>query len=163
MSTDCPPICRESKRNSMSAKSCSQQLRLRVRLRRAHLAALDSELTQMMVEVLIHQYSPFHWSQRAEKEVRMLRAYPGPTRCKAVNRFTQPLPLQHEVPFVRSETQKLDKRKSLAVARTFSRIAGSGSMRAISIAPAIVEKIAKKARSLSAARRPGIKGSIRSL
>ena len=35
-------------------------------------------------------------------------------------------------------------------------------MRAISIAPIMVEKIAKKARSLSAGRRPGIKGSIRS-
>ncbi len=33
----------------------------------------------------------------------------------------------------------------------------------MSIAPIIVEKIEKKARSLSAARRPGIKGSIRSL
>ena len=48
----------------------------------------------MMVEVLIHQRSPFYRSQRAEKEVRVLRAYPEPARCKAVNRFTQPLPLQ---------------------------------------------------------------------
>jgi hypothetical protein len=40
----------------------------------------------------------------------------------------------------------LCKKKSLAFARTFSRIAGSGSMRAISMAPIIVEKIEKKAR-----------------
>ena len=60
-------------------------------------------------------------------------------------------------------SQKLRKRKSLALASTFSRIAGSGSMRAISIAPIIVEKIEKNARSLSAVRTPGIKGSIRSL
>jgi hypothetical protein len=56
--------------------------------------------------------------------------------------------------------QKLCKRKSLALPSTFSRIAGSGSMRAISVAPIIVEKIAKKARSLSTVRRPGMKGSI---
>ena len=55
---------------------------------------------------------------------------------------------------------KLRKRKSLALASTFSRIAGSGSMRAISTAPIIVEKIAKKARSLSRVRRPGMNGSI---
>jgi len=48
--------------------------------------------------------------------------------------------------------QKLRMRKSLVLASTFSRIAGSGSMRAISIAPIIVEKIAKKARSLSEVR-----------
>ena len=35
-----------------------------------------------------------------------------------------------------------------------------GSMRAISTAPIIVEKIAKKARSLSTIRRPGMNGSI---
>jgi hypothetical protein len=39
------------------------------------------------------------------------------------------------------EIQKLDRRKVLAFASTFSRIAGSGRMRAISIAPTIVEKI----------------------
>jgi hypothetical protein len=44
------------------ALPCSQELRLRVRLRRARLPALDTELTKMMVEVLIHQHSPFHWS-----------------------------------------------------------------------------------------------------
>ena len=76
---------------------------VRVRLQPTDLTALDTELTQMMVEVLIHQHRPLHWSQRAEKEVRMLRAYPGPTRCKAVDRFTQPLPLHHEVPFVRHQ------------------------------------------------------------
>ena len=65
--------------------------------------------------------------------------------------------------FLTPKNQKLRKRNSLALASTFSRIAGSGSMRAISIAPIIVEKIEKKARSLSAVRRPGIKGSIRSL
>ena len=54
--------------------------------------------------------------------------------------------------------QKLRMRKSLVLASTFSRIAGSGSMRAISIAPIIVEKIAKKARSLSEVRRPGMNG-----
>jgi len=42
-----------------------------------------------------------------------------------------------------SGNQKLRKRKSLALASTFSRMAGSGSRRAISIAPAIVEKIAE--------------------
>jgi hypothetical protein len=36
-------------------------------------------------------------------------------------------------------------------------------MRAIATAPSIVEKITMKARCLSAARRPGIKGSIRFL
>jgi hypothetical protein len=51
------------------------------------------------------------------------------------------------------------KKKSLALAGTFSRIAGSGSMRAISIAPIIVEKIEKKACSLSTDRRPGMKRS----
>ena len=54
------------------------------------------------------------------------------------------------------DSQKLRKRKSLALPSTFSRISGSGSMRAISIAPIIIEKIAKKARSLSTVRRPGI-------
>jgi hypothetical protein len=37
------------------------KVRLRVRLRRARLPALDTELTEMMVEVLIHQRSPFRW------------------------------------------------------------------------------------------------------
>ena len=37
--------------------------------------------------------------------------------------------------------QKLDRRKSLAFASTFSRIAGSGNMRAISMAPIMVENI----------------------
>src|SRR5215472_2860069 len=59
--------------------------------------------------------------------------------------------------------QKLRKRKSLALPRTLSRIAGSGSRLEISIAPTIVEKIAKKARSLSLVRRPGINGTIRLL
>ena len=54
------------------------------------------------------------------------------------------------------KNQKLRKRNSLALASTFSRIAGSGSIRAISIAPIMVEKMAKKARSLSAVRWPGI-------
>jgi hypothetical protein len=58
--------------------------------------------------------------------------------------------------------QKLRKRKSLAVSRTCPR-AESGSMRAISTAPVIVEKIVKKARSLSAIRRPGMNGTIRFL
>ena len=48
---------------------------------------LNAELTQMMIQMLIHQRRPFRWSQRAKKEVRMLRAYPRPTRCKAVNRL----------------------------------------------------------------------------
>jgi hypothetical protein len=59
--------------------------------------------------------------------------------------------------------RKLRKRKSCAVASTIARAAGSGSMRAIEIAPIMVEKITTKLRSLSATRRPGIKGSIRSL
>jgi hypothetical protein len=62
-----------------------------------------------------------------------------------------------------SGNQKLLKRKSRALARTFSRAARSGNMRAISTAPTIVEKITKKARSLSLARCPGIKETIRSL
>ena len=62
--------------------------------------------------------------------------------------------------FTRREGQKLRKRKSLALPSTFSRIAGSGSMRAISVAPIMVEKIAKKACSLSTVRRPGMNGSI---
>ena len=65
--------------------------------------------------------------------------------------------------FLDPKNQKLRNRKSLALVSTFSRIAGSGSMRAISTAPIIVEKIEKKARSLSAVRCPGIKGTIRSL
>lgn len=64
---------------------------------------------------------------------------------------------------VGSRTEKLNKRNSSAVARTFSRIAGPGSDRAISKAPANVEKMIKKARSLFAVRRPGMKGTIRSL
>jgi len=59
--------------------------------------------------------------------------------------------------------QKLRKRKSLVLASTFSRIAESGRIRAMSIAPIIVEKIAKKARSLSAVRWPGMNGNIRLL
>jgi len=55
--------------------------------------------------------------------------------------------------------QNLRKRKSLAFPSTFSRI-GCGSMRAISTAPISVEKIAKKACSLSTVRRPGMNGSI---
>lgn len=39
----------------------------------------------------------------------------------------------------RLENQKLRSRKSLAVFSTFSRIAGDGSIRAISTAPTIVE------------------------
>src|SRR5438445_6153479 len=67
-------------------------------------------------------------------------------------------PLLHD-----SGGQKLRKRKSLALLSTVSRIAGSGSIRAISTAPIIVEKIAKKARSLSVVRRPGMNGTIRFL
>ena len=59
--------------------------------------------------------------------------------------------------------QKLRSRRSLALPSTFSRIAGSGNIRAISIAPIIVEKMAKKARSLSALRRPGMNGTMRTL
>ena len=66
-------------------------------------------------------------------------------------------------PNIDERNQKLRKRKSLALASTYSRIAGSGSMRAIATAPIMVEKIEKKARSLSAVRLPGIKGIIRSL
>ena len=66
--------------------------------RSAH--ALNPKLPQMVIQMLIHQRRPFHRSQRPEKEVRMLRAYPRPTRCKAVNEFAQPLPLRHEVPLI---------------------------------------------------------------
>ena len=66
--------------------------------RSAH--ALNPKLPHMMVQMLIHQRRPFHRSQRPEKEVRMLRACPRPTCCKAVNEFAQPLPLHHEVPFI---------------------------------------------------------------
>jgi len=66
-------------------------------------------------------------------------------------------------PNIDERNQKLRKRKSLALASTYSLIAGSGSMRAIATAPIMVEKIEKKARSLSAVRLPGIKGIIRSL
>jgi hypothetical protein len=55
------------------------------------------------------------------------------------------------------------RRKSLTLANTFSRIVGSGSKRVISIAPIIVEKVAKKALSLSAGRRPGMYGCTRRL
>jgi hypothetical protein len=47
-----------------------------------------------------------------------------------------------------TQNQKLRKRRPLALTSTFSRIAGSGSIRAISIAPTVVEKMEKKARSL---------------
>jgi len=63
-------------------------------------------------------------------------------------------------PQVRHTHQKLRKRNSLAQASTFSRIASSGNIRAISMAPIMVEKMEKKARSLSAVRWPGINGSI---
>jgi hypothetical protein len=66
------------------------------------------------------------------------------------------------MPYPLPRTQKLDKRNVLAASNTFSRIAGSGSKRAISVAPTIVEKITKKARSFSAVRRPGINGTMRS-
>ena len=59
------------------------------------------------------------------------------------------------------KNQKLRKRNARAVASTFSRIARSGSIRAISIPPSLVEKMIKKAHALSAVRRPGIKGIIR--
>ncbi len=49
------------------------------------------------------------------------------------------------------------------LASTFSRIVRPGSSRAIATAPIIVEKIAKKARSLSAVCRPGMNGTIRRL
>ena len=62
--------------------------------------ALNPKLPQVMVQMLIHQRRPFHRSQRPEKKVRMLRAYPRPTRRKAVNEFAQPLPLHPEVPFI---------------------------------------------------------------
>ena len=45
------------------------------------------------------------------------------------------------------EGQKLRERNARALRSTFSRIAGSGSMRSISVAPIMVEKIAQKARS----------------
>jgi hypothetical protein len=70
-------------------------------------------------------------------------------------------PVELELTF--ETTQKLRNRKSLALASTFSLVTGSGIMRAISTAPIIVEKITKKARSLSAARRPGMNRSILSL
>jgi quercetin dioxygenase-like cupin family protein len=60
-------------------------------------------------------------------------------------------------------SQKLRRRNSCACASTFSCIVRSGNRRAISIAPIIVEKIAKKARSLSAIRRPGMNDTIRLL
>jgi hypothetical protein len=44
-----------------------------------------------------------------------------------------------------TQNPKLRKRRSLALTSTFSRIVGSGSIRAISIAPTIVEKMEKKA------------------
>ena len=40
----------------------------------AEALALDLELPQMMVQVLVHQRRPFHWSQRPEQTVWMLRA-----------------------------------------------------------------------------------------
>jgi hypothetical protein len=72
--------------------------------------ALDPKLPKMMVQMLVHQDRPFHRSQRPEKEVRMLRAYPRPARCKAVYRFAQPLPLRHEIPFIRHQAALLGYR-----------------------------------------------------
>ena len=63
-----------------------------------------------MVQMLIHQYSPFHRSQRPEKEVWMLRAYARPARCKTVYRFAQPLPLHREIPFIRHQAALLGHR-----------------------------------------------------
>ena len=48
---------------------------------------LDLELAEMMVQMLVHQCGPFHRSERPEKEVRLLRAYYGPARHEAVDRF----------------------------------------------------------------------------
>ena len=67
------------------------------------------------------------------------------------------------IPAYTCQDQKLRKRKSRVPASTFSRIARSGRIRAISTDPIMVEKITKKARSLSAVRWPGMNGNIRLL
>ena len=82
--------------------------------------------------------------------------------------FAEPIPvcLSHQTHGMRSRRgncllrggQKLRKRRSLALPSTVFR-AAAGSTRAISTVPIIVEKIAKKARSLSTVRRPGMNGS----
>jgi hypothetical protein len=46
---------------------------------------------------------------------------------------------------IRLQKSKAAQRSSLALVSTFSRIVGSGNIRAISIVPTIVEKMEKKA------------------
>ncbi len=100
------------------------------------------------------QYSEY--PQRVGFE-RIDRAGPSELHCGLLESAAVPatLPGSHDW-----GDQKLRKRKSLALASTFARMARSGSRRAISMAPIIVEKIAKKARSFSAVRRPGMNGNI---
>jgi len=66
--------------------------------RSCRIRGLDPELPQVVVQMLIHQRRPFHRSEWPKKEVRMRRASPGPAPYKAVYRFTESLPLHHEVP-----------------------------------------------------------------
>jgi hypothetical protein len=72
--------------------------------RRASLSGLNTKLTQMMVQMLIHQRRPFQRSQRPEKKVRMFCTYARAACCKAAYRFAQPLPLGREFPFIRHHT-----------------------------------------------------------
>src|ERR1700722_17021440 len=66
--------------------------------RTASAPGLNTKLTQMMVQMLVHQCRPFQRSQRTEKEVLMFCAYARTACCKAVYRFAEPFPLGHEFP-----------------------------------------------------------------
>src|SRR5579859_4738142 len=64
----------------------------------------------MMVEMLIHQGRPFDRSERPKEEVRMLRAYRGPTRRETVDGFAEALAFHGEIAFVGYEAAFLRRR-----------------------------------------------------
>lgn len=67
---------------------------------RPGLRASDSELPEMMIQMLVRQRCPFQGSHLSEKTVRMIRAFFRATGCEAVSPFHKPLPLHLEIAFI---------------------------------------------------------------
>jgi hypothetical protein len=62
--------------------------------------ALDLELAEVMVEVLVRQGGPFYWGEGAEEEVGMAGADGGAAGYEAVDGFAQAPAFEGEIAFI---------------------------------------------------------------
>ena len=64
---------------------------------------LHSELTQVMIDVFIHSFTPFVRSQFAKEYMRMVRAARRPANCESVYQLQEPLPFYAHISNIQND------------------------------------------------------------